>query len=170
MVYPRPSSKWPHQTALPSYRPWADSRLGSFTLSQLSRHLETKQARGLPEDLTKMDQSDITAFIQTMGRQQARQLHIVPTKTTFRNLTSTWSTGRSHQYGPARQLHSYGQTAGYRQLHISRTKKTFRNFASKDCVHNRETTSKSFPSREIKIDLLVKLWKKADQTIFLSVY
>jgi hypothetical protein len=30
--------------------------------------------------------TDRTVFIQTMGRQQARQLHIVPTKQTFRNL------------------------------------------------------------------------------------
>jgi hypothetical protein len=59
-------------------------------------------ARGLPEALIKMADPDRTAFIQTMGRQQARQLHIFPTKTTFRNLASTWSTGSSHQNGPAR--------------------------------------------------------------------
>jgi hypothetical protein len=34
-------------------------------------------ARGLPEALVKMAPPDRTAFIQTMGRQQARQLHIV---------------------------------------------------------------------------------------------
>jgi hypothetical protein len=45
-------------------------------------------ARGLPEDLTKMAQPDRTAFIQTMGRQQARQPHIAPTKQTFRNLAA----------------------------------------------------------------------------------
>jgi hypothetical protein len=35
-----------------------------------------------------MAQPDRTAFIQTMGRQQARQLHIVPTKKTFRDFAS----------------------------------------------------------------------------------
>jgi hypothetical protein len=35
-----------------------------------------------------MAQPDRTAFIQTMGRQQARQLHIVPTKKTFKNFAS----------------------------------------------------------------------------------